>query len=64
MTIEQTLKDERLLALPDVCAKLSVSKTTVYELTKHCKIKQVKVLRSSRWTQSSVDEYIEQLKSA
>lgn len=65
MTIEQTLKDdERLLALQAVCDKLSVSKTTVYELTKNHKIQQVKVLRASRWTQSSVNEYIEQLKSA
>lgn len=54
-----------LLTVQEVAARLRVSTDTVYRLVRLGRLpKQVKLLRSSRWRASDIDDYINQQAAA
>lgn len=53
-----------ILRLPDVIKRLGIKKTTIYKLTKMGKLKSVPIsTRCVGWPLSSVNAYIERIKS-
>ena len=55
---------ECLLKSKEVCSVLSISKPTLYRLTSQGKLTKVKISEGRvGWLQSSVDEFIENLKT-
>ena len=56
---------ECLLKSKEVCTVLSISKPTLYRLTSQGKLTKVKISEGRvGWLQSSVDEFIKNLKTA
>ena len=56
------MKDERLLRLPEVSERLSLSRTAIYRLMAQGVLRPVKIGGAIRFPASSVDALIEDLK--
>lgn len=53
-----------LLTIDDIRTMLQISKTTWYELIKSNEnLKPLKIGRSSRWKRSTIETYVDELKS-
>lgn len=61
---EDSMAEERLLRLRDVSARLSISRTAIYRLMESGELPRVKLGRALRFSSSSVDRLIEDLKGA
>ena len=56
------MNDERLMKLPEVAARLSLSRTGIYRLMARGEIQPVRIGGALRFPASSVDRLIETLK--
>ena len=56
------MNDERLMKLPEVAARLSLSRTGIYRLMARGEIQPVRIGGALRFPASSVDHLIETLK--
>lgn len=56
------MNEDRLLKLPEVSARLSLSRTAIYRLIAQGVIKPVKLSGAVRFPASSIDRLIEELK--
>lgn len=56
------MNDERLLKLPEVSARLSLSRTAIYRLMARGQLQPVRIGGALRFPTSTVDRLIENLK--
>ena len=56
------MNDERLLKLPEVSARLALSRTAIYRLIARGKLQPVRIGGALRFPASTVDQLIESLK--
>ena len=56
------MNDERLLKLPEVSARLALSRTAIYRLIARGKLQPVRIGGALRFPASTVDRLIESLK--
>ena len=58
------MNEERLLKLPEVAARLALSRTAIYRLMERGQIQPVHIGGALRFPASSIDQLIEDLKGA
>ena len=56
------MKEERLLKLPEVSARLSLSRTAIYRLIEKGDLQPVRIGGALRFPESTIDRLIEGLK--
>ena len=54
--------EERLLKMPEVTARLSLSRTAIYRLMAQGDLQPVRIGGALRFTASDIDQFIEDLK--
>ena len=59
---EATVNEERLLRLPEVSARLSLSRTAIYRMMDRGELEPVRIGGALRFPASAIDHLIERLK--